>query len=487
MRRVPVFALVIAAFAIAGLASPAGAQNLKACTHKPLAIKACDRLLAGGKLTAGQRELVLVTRGTWHLYMDSYDKALADFDEVIRGNTAYREAYAERGRIMVSKKNYTQALADLNKAAALPSRPKADGILFGEENPWIYYYRAQANTGLANIDAAILDYTEFVSGHRVPKALAERAELYALKGDLDRSIADKREAESKGENNESNREHFEALYAKLRSKWDAEAALARQERPAAPIASTAPIPDQPTAAPAALPSSERRVALVIGNSGYANAARLTNPKADAELIAGSLQRAGFSRVELGLDLGRDTLLDALKAFAAQADTADWAVIYFAGHGLEIGGTNFLVPTDAKLASDRDIPYEAIALEQVLHAVGGAKKLKLVVLDACRDNPFAKTMTRSASATRSIGRGLAPVEDSGTLVAYAAKHGQVALDGEGANSPFAAALARSIESPGLEISMLLRKVRDDVLNATGKRQEPFQYGSLPSEAFYFRKP
>jgi len=125
---------------------------------------------------------------------------------------------------------------------------------------------------------------------------------------------------------------------------------------------------------------------------------------------------------------------------------------------------------------------------VLQAVDGARKLHIVILDACRDNPFVKTMTRSLSAMRSLSVGLANIEPEGaTLVAFAAKHGQTAMDGTGGNSPFVSALIKNLETPSLKINVLFRKVRDDVLAATGKRQEPFTYGSLPSEAFYFRKP
>ena len=179
---------------------------------------------------------------------------------------------------------------------------------------------------------------------------------------------------------------------------------------------------------------------------------------------------------------------ALQSFAAQAVTADWAVIYYAGHGIEVGGTNYLVPVDAALKTDRDVQFEAVPLEQVLASIEGAKKLRLVLLDACRDNPFVRQMTRTL-ASRSVGRGLAPPPepDGGTLVAYAAKHGQVALDGEGGNSPFVSALVKRLEMPGLEVSMLFRLVRDDVLAATGRKQEPFVYGSLPGESLFFRPP
>jgi uncharacterized caspase-like protein len=134
-----------------------------------------------------------------------------------------------------------------------------------------------------------------------------------------------------------------------------------------------------------------------------------------------------------------------------------------------------------------VSYEAVALDQVPLAVEGALKLRLVILDACRDNPFAATMRRTV-ANRSVGRGLARVEPEGaTLVVYAAKDGQVAQDGDGTNSPFATALVKYIETPGLEINFLFRRVRDDVINATGRRQEPFVNGSLPAAEFYFRLP
>jgi tetratricopeptide (TPR) repeat protein len=228
----------------------------------------------------------------------------------------------------------------------------------------------------------------------------------------------------------------------------------------------------------------RRIALVIGNSAYQGVSALPNPRRDAAAVAAALKSVGFQIVRLEGDLAREKLIDALRTFAREAASADWAVIYFAGHGLEVGGMNYLVPVDAKLESDRDVQYEAVALEQVVGAVEGARKLRLVVLDACRDNPFVARMKRTV-ASRSIGRGLARVEpEGGTLVAYAAKGGEIALDGSGANSPFVGALLRHLPTPGLEIGKLFRQVRDDVLAATGRKQEPFVYGSLPGEDFFF---
>ena len=228
----------------------------------------------------------------------------------------------------------------------------------------------------------------------------------------------------------------------------------------------------------------RRVALVVGNSAYTGVPPLANPRRDAEAIASSLRRAGFQAVTLELNLGKEKLVSALRSFSRAAETADWAVVYFAGHGIEMGGINYLIPVDAKLESDRDVEFEAVPLNQVLNAVEGAKKLRLVMLDACRDNPFASQMRRTV-ATRSIGRGLASIEpEAGTLVVYAAKHGETALDGAGANSPFAAAFVKNIVTPGLEVRRLFDYVRDDVMEATNRRQQPFSYGSVPGRQDFF---
>ena len=231
--------------------------------------------------------------------------------------------------------------------------------------------------------------------------------------------------------------------------------------------------------------AETRVALVIGNSGYAAVPRLPNPSRDAAAVAEALRGVGFRTVTLAPDLSRAGLIAALNAFSAQAEQADWALVYFAGHGIEVGGINYLVPVDARLKSDRDIGDEAVPLDRVPEAIDAARKLRLVILDACRDNPFLGSMRRTL-ASRSVGQGLARVEpEGGTLIAFAAKHGQTALDGEGERGPFVEALVRRVATPGLEINKLFRLVHDDVLAATGRRQEPYVYGSLPGEDFFFR--
>ena len=222
----------------------------------------------------------------------------------------------------------------------------------------------------------------------------------------------------------------------------------------------------------------KRVALVIGNSAYRNVAPLTNPANDAAAIAAMFRQAQFDVVALHGNLGNVEMRRSLREFSDQARGADIAVVYFAGHGIEIDGVNYLIPVDATIERDTDAYDEAIALDRILQAVEPAKQLRLVILDACRDNPFAKKMRRML-AVRTIGRGLASVEPSqpNTLVAYAAKGGSTASDGGGKNSPFASALIKHLTTPGLGVRRAFGYVRDDVLAATGNRQEPFVYGSL----------
>ncbi|WP_049806501.1 caspase family protein [Bradyrhizobium genomosp. III] len=224
--------------------------------------------------------------------------------------------------------------------------------------------------------------------------------------------------------------------------------------------------------------AERRVALVIGNSAYEKVARLGNPSSDAALVAETLKAAGFDLVDLRHDLKVADMRRALRDFIEQSRDAEVAVVYYAGHGIEVDGVNYLVPIDAVLERDTDIYDEAMSLDRVLVAIEPAKKLRLVVLDACRDSPFSKVMKRTL-ASRAIGRGLAKVEPSGpnTLIAFASKAGSTALDGDGKNSPFTAAMVHHVTKPGLDLRKAFGYVRDEVLKSTANRQEPYLYGSL----------
>src|SRR6266568_5525593 len=226
--------------------------------------------------------------------------------------------------------------------------------------------------------------------------------------------------------------------------------------------------------------ADRRVALVVGNSSYQSVPQLPNPARDASSVAKMFRDAGFDTVETLINVGNLEFKRAIRKFEATADQADIAVVYYAGHGLEIGGTNYLIPVDARLASDRDADDEAIPLERLVASADGAKRLRLIILDACRDNPFINIMRRERKvASRAVVAGLGKVEPTSTdtLIAYAAKAGSTADDGDGDHSPFTTSLLKNLTVPGLDVRLAFGRVRDEVLKITGNRQEPFVYGSL----------
>jgi hypothetical protein len=233
--------------------------------------------------------------------------------------------------------------------------------------------------------------------------------------------------------------------------------------------------------------TEERVALVIGNSAYQDVAPLENPKNDATDLATALERIGFS-VTLAIDLDNQGMRGALREFRDKANGADMAIVYFAGHGVEIAKQNYLIPVDAHLETDSDVLFDTIPIDLINEAVSGAKTLRMVLLDACRNNPFLGKIRVAEDTGRSLGRGLGAFEPiGGTLVAFASKGGTIALDGAGRNSPFMEGLLAHIEEPGLDIMLMMRKVRDTVLEETGNRQEPFVYGSLPGREIYLVEP
>ena len=221
-----------------------------------------------------------------------------------------------------------------------------------------------------------------------------------------------------------------------------------------------------------------RVALIIGNSGYRHVPTLANPESDADAMGILFTRMGFNVVQLQKNLGINDMRRVVRDFADTTREADIAVIYYAGHGIEVGGLNYLIPIDASLRRDIDVEDETVSLDRLLQVMEPTRQLRLVILDACRDNPFTTSMRRTM-VSRSIGRGLARVEPttSNTLVAFAAKAGSTAADGVGADSPFTGALLKHLEAPGLDVRLAFGRVRDEVLKSTAGGQEPFVYGSL----------
>ncbi len=224
-----------------------------------------------------------------------------------------------------------------------------------------------------------------------------------------------------------------------------------------------------------------RVAFVVGNGAYKNVQPLPNPSIDAKSMAGVLRNVGFEVVE-GTNLTRDKMTERLLDFGKKAQGADVALFFYAGHGIAIGGTNYLLPIDADIKSEMDVKLgAAINIDLTLDQTMGDAKVKLVFLDACRDNPFAAKIKSNAGATRSVSvqTGLAEMKSGeGTLIAFATGPGQTALDGqEGSNSPFTRALIANLTTPGIEIQQAMTKVRAQVNEETNKGQLPWGHTNL----------
>ena len=246
------------------------------------------------------------------------------------------------------------------------------------------------------------------------------------------------------------------------------------------------VPMQSIAQPASKP--ERRVAFVVGIGAYQHAPRLANPTNDARAVGETLRRLGFEVDEV-YDPDFRQLTHALREFGIKAQQSEVAVIYYAGHGVQVARENYLLPADAQLERERDLVYEALPLELFLGEIAQAHKLGIILLDACRNNPFVDRLTRSMTVTSRgpPSSGLARVDavPRNTLVAMATKADQTAEDGNGSHSPFAQALLENLDKPGLELSLFFRSVRDGVLKQTNNQQEPYIFNSLGAEPFYFR--
>lgn len=231
-------------------------------------------------------------------------------------------------------------------------------------------------------------------------------------------------------------------------------------------------------------ADDKRVALVIGNSSYQHTAPLRNPRNDAEDITAALKRLGFEVIE-GIDLDKRSMERSIRQFGVKLAGAEVALFFYAGHGVQVSGQNYLLPTDARLSSEGDVDFESIALHLVLKQMEREAKTSLLLLDACRDNPLARNLARTMGTRSSqIGQGLAEVRTGvGTLISFSTQPGNVALDGTGRNSPYAAALLKHVETPGKGVSATLVNVRNEVVKATAGKQVPWEHTSLTGEIIF----
>ena len=484
-------------------------------------------------------------RGSAYYDKGEDDIAIADFNDALRIGPPSGIIFHNRGNAWRSKGEYAKAITDYDAS-----------IKAGPPSAFSWQNRGISKLALGDRDGALADINEAIRlDPTLPQPLTNRAVIWRAKGDLDRAIADTTEAirlamakapvnimtppgsvlisayshralayEAKGDFERAKQDYAAALEGKASdagSKANQATAkvrlslLSETVPPAPRTATAAPPPSASKAAPASPagaaspsppPAAEqrqraetgretvRRVALVIGNGAYARVRPLPNPTNDARAMAKSLRDIGFVVTE-GTDLDRTAMQATIRDFLRDAARSQVAVVYYAGHGVQIDGRNYLVPIDIQFQAGSGMTDTMMDLDTIMAGLDDQVRTNILILDACRNNPMAPKLA-SAGPARDIeaGSGLAAPATlgagstlgAGTLIAFATAPGQVALDGEGANSPFSAALTRHIGTPGLEVQQMLTRVRAEVVAATKGKQVPWSNSSLLGEVYLAEK-
>jgi tetratricopeptide (TPR) repeat protein len=488
-------------------AAKSDAGDSEACTTgrtykgKDAIVAACSRLIASGTVHGQDLVGLYNIRGFTYWFFDDFDPALADFNEIIRLDPNNQDGYFYRGLIR-SRTDNARAIADFSEALRIGP----------------FYYPSYNQRGyiylkMGDYDRAIADFSESIRLN--PKfvfSFTSRGEAYEKKGDLENALADFDMALTL----EPNRADATTAIARINARAPGLSVVEKpvvsepaalqpasvpqqsaallpsplpaeaKPAPSAPARPTVTALAPPAPNPAAQPPAalDRRIALVIGNSAYISFPKIPNPRNDAEDLEKSLKNLGFE-VLLGLDLKRADMEDILALFARRARQADTALVFFAGHGLQHNGINYLAPVDGRIEDETDL-RKLINLQDVISDLQNAGRVRILIVDACRDNQVLQQLASRLPATRTAAftRGLARIEGAdGTLIAFATQPNRLANDGDGRNSPFTQALLKHLPTPGLELRTLMTRVRSEVVNATGRTQRPEVWDSLVGEVVF----
>ena len=467
------------------------------------------------QLTPKSIEL-LNMRGSAYYDKGEYDIAIADFTEALGIGPPSGTIYHNRGNAWRGKSDYPKALADFTQA-----------IEIGPKSAYSYQNRGGVKQALGDLDGAMADLNEAIRmSPQLASVHTNRAVIWRAKGDIDKAIADCTDAiaiaiaktpqpvnamtppgsvlisayiqrglafEAKGEFDKAKQDFNSTLEGNAVDNVSKANKATAKVRLALLSDSPASVPMKKT------DSGSRRVALVIGNGAYVNFPALPNPPNDARTLAKNLRDLGYEVTE-GIDLKRDDMQKMTREFMRNAAQAKTLVLYYAGHGVQIGGRNYLVPVDVKPQDGASIVDSMTDMDKILAGLDDQVRTNILIFDACRNDPFAHQTASVAgrsievkgdAKTRSgLAQPTAPTAGStlgaGTLIAFATAPGQVALDGDGANSPFSAALSRHIGTPGLEVQQMLTRVRAEVVAGTASKQVPWSNSSLLGEVYLAAK-
>lgn len=423
--------------------------------------------------SAPARSNAYLIRGEFYEDLEKFDLALADLNQAVKLDPKLARNYAKRGDIWREKGNLDKAAADYEQAVRIDANSP-----FGfQGRGLVYRARGQYPQAIEQFSEVIRRFPTFL------RAFLERGLAYEALGDYASARKDYQQAATMSP-------LFYVASGSMDSTPEQKTALARL----AVLADVTDAPARPAAATTTTPAvaAPSHIALVIGNGAYREANRLANPVNDARRIAQSLREIKFDVTE-AMDLDHASMQSLVNGFMRRAVTAQVVLIYYAGHGIQVDGQNFLLPVDVGVGSPEKLAAKALSLSTVLSGLDDKTHAAIVFLDACRDNPFAPPAdARPAAAGRnlSMGGGLSAPDSlnrggmagAGTLLAFASAPGKVAFDGEDGHSPFSEALIRHIGTPDVEIQSMLTRVRSDVVRATNGSQIPWSNSSLLGEVY-----
>jgi tetratricopeptide (TPR) repeat protein len=477
------------------------------------------------------RAFYLELRGNVWFAKHDYQHAIADYDQAVQLNPKLLPAYVGRASAHFARGELDAAIVDYQSAIEL--NPKAAGLYIQRGNVW--RRKGDFARAIADYSEALRIAPAFLGAH-VARGIALEAtgDRNGARADYAAAIAAEARGEGPARAQATARERLAMLDSVVPATPAPQPANAPTGAPARssvpPAASASPTgaapglaippsavipskaagapaapamvpvrqppaspgnavanasPTAPVAAGTASAAAGIRLALVIGNGAYVNATALTNPPNDAAVVAKALREIGFEVIE-GTNLDRAGMERLVRDFLHKAPGARLTLLYYAGHGMQVDGKNYLIPVDAKLTAPSDLAFETLELDKVLAGLDDEARANIVVLDACRDNPLARSFATKLGATRSaaVPAGLAgyATVGTGTLIAFATAPGQTALDGSGTNSPFTTAFVKHVRTPGIEVNQMLTRVRVEVASQTKSRQVPWANSSLLGEVY-----
>jgi tetratricopeptide (TPR) repeat protein len=490
-----------------GFGGKASAGGWDACAGEDFAaaIEACTEIINEGKEPPKNMAMAWSNRARAHYNRDEFDDAIEDASQAISLNSNFTNAYINRGNAWFGKEEFEKAADDYAEAVRTnPKNPDAHfnfglahhrlknyekaiasidkAISFDAKNADYYKTRGNAKYNIDRYEESIADYDKAISlNPKYGYAYYDRGLSYEQLLNFNKALENFRKAADLIPSSDSWQGEAEKRMSLMQDKLSG-AQTAQNDTKEEKVETGEGASAQTLLSSA---NASRRIALVIGNGAYRNAGELANPRNDADAMARMLSGIGFDVVS-GMDLDKRQMDQKVREFIDKVDSYDIALVFYAGHGISVGGKSYLLPVDAMLDKASALEFEAVEADKLYAYMSADNRTSVVLLDACRNNPFSRSFSRSLGATRAalVGQGLAApnVEGGGILIGFATAPGDVAADGDGKNSPFTEALLKHMPQPGLEIEQVMKEVKAEVFQKTNGKQRPWHNSDLIQSVF-----